>query len=87
MQLTSELEKPTVPYQSIDVPNALRVVRPSLGDNAGVALDRVRHLLGTKDRRTRALPLRRRFDRSFAYDELQAKDPCCRNEVHLRSRR
>jgi len=38
MQLPPELAKPAAPYQNVDVPNALRVMRPPLGDIAGVTL-------------------------------------------------
>jgi predicted hydrocarbon binding protein len=49
MQLPPELAKPAAPYQHVDVPNALRVVRPSLGDNAGVALYRLLRLVALED--------------------------------------
>jgi predicted hydrocarbon binding protein len=48
MQPPPELAKPA-PYQHVDVPNALRVVRPSLGDNAGVALYRLLRLVALED--------------------------------------
>ncbi len=40
MQLPPELSKPAAPYQNVDVPNALRLMRPILGDSAGVAVYR-----------------------------------------------
>lgn len=49
MQPPSEFAKPAASYQHIDVPNALRVVRPSLGDNAGVALYRLLRLVALED--------------------------------------
>ena len=49
MQLPSELAKAAVPYQSIDVPNPLGMVRPSLGDNAGVALYRLLRWVALED--------------------------------------
>jgi predicted hydrocarbon binding protein len=36
-------------YQGVDVTNAMRIVRPSLGDNAGVALYRLLRLVALED--------------------------------------
>jgi uncharacterized protein len=36
-------------HQNVDVTNALRIVRPSLGDNAGVALYRLLRLVALED--------------------------------------
>jgi predicted hydrocarbon binding protein len=49
MQLPSELAKPATPYQKVDVSNALRVLRPSLGGDAGVALYRLLRLVALED--------------------------------------
>jgi uncharacterized protein len=49
MQLPPELSKPAAPYQHVDVANALRVMRPSLGDNAGVASYRLLRLVALED--------------------------------------
>jgi predicted hydrocarbon binding protein len=49
MQVPSELVKPATPYQPVDVTNALRVLRPSLGGDAGVALYRLLRLVALED--------------------------------------
>jgi predicted hydrocarbon binding protein len=49
MQVPSELAKPATPYQNVDVTNALRVLRPSLGGDAGVALYRLLRLVALED--------------------------------------
>jgi uncharacterized protein len=41
--------KPRVQHQNVDVANALHIVRPSLGDNAGVALYRLLRLVALED--------------------------------------
>jgi len=41
--------KPKAAYSSVDVSNALRIVRPSLGDDAGVALYRLLRLVALED--------------------------------------
>lgn len=45
----SEILKPAVAHKNIDVPNALRVMRPTLGDSAGVALYRLLRLVALED--------------------------------------
>jgi predicted hydrocarbon binding protein len=49
MQLPAEQAKPTTPYQHVEVSNALRVLRPSLGADAGVALYRLLRLVALED--------------------------------------
>jgi predicted hydrocarbon binding protein len=49
MQVPSELVKPATPYQAVDVTNALRVLRPTLGGDAGVALYRLLRLVALED--------------------------------------
>lgn len=49
MQANSPAEQIPVAHRSIDVANALRVVRPSLGDDAGVALYRLLRLVALED--------------------------------------
>jgi hypothetical protein len=50
MQLPSELADPLRPTSQSNVPNALRVLRPTLGDNAGAALYRLLRLFATETR-------------------------------------
>lgn len=42
-------ETPKAPYQGVDVANALQILRPSLGDSAGVALYRLLRLVALED--------------------------------------
>ena len=47
--LTQPDTKVAAAYQSVDVSNALNIVRPSFGDNAGVALYRLLRLVALED--------------------------------------
>lgn len=49
MQTPSGVTKPSTPYQGVDVTNALQVIRPQLGDSAGVALYRLLRLVALED--------------------------------------
>jgi len=49
MQNETETRSASRPHVNIDVTNALRVVRPTLGDNAGVALYRLLRLVALED--------------------------------------
>ncbi len=49
MQIPPELTRPVQPYQGVDIANALQVVRPTLGDSAGVALYRLLRLVALED--------------------------------------
>src|ERR1700755_3562070 len=49
MQTPAEILKPAVPHRNVDVSNALRVMRPTLGDSAGVALYRLLRLVALED--------------------------------------
>lgn len=44
-----EKSPPRAPMQNIEVANAIRVVRPTLGDNAGIALYRLLRLVALED--------------------------------------
>jgi uncharacterized protein len=44
-----EIPKPAAPYQGVDVANAMQILRPSLGDSAGVALYRLLRLVALED--------------------------------------
>ncbi|HEX4353686.1 MAG TPA: V4R domain-containing protein [Polyangiales bacterium] len=49
MQTDADINTPGPVRQNIDVANALRVVRPTLGDDAGVALYRLLRLVALED--------------------------------------
>lgn len=50
MQTEADMITPARPvHQNVDVANALRIVRPTLGDNAGVALYRLLRLVALED--------------------------------------
>jgi uncharacterized protein len=49
MQNETERTRPQVAHQNVDVANALRVVRPTLGNDAGVALYRLLRLVALED--------------------------------------
>jgi len=49
MASVTELDIKPRQYQNVDVANALHIVRPSLGDNAGVALYRLLRLVALED--------------------------------------
>jgi predicted hydrocarbon binding protein len=49
MRAEPDLNIPAPPRQNVDVANALRVVRPTLGDDAGVALYRLLRLVALED--------------------------------------
>jgi predicted hydrocarbon binding protein len=49
MQNEIERPQPSAPHRNVDVANALRVVRPTLGNDAGVALYRLLRLVALED--------------------------------------
>jgi uncharacterized protein len=49
MQTQADAVKPATPHRNVDVANALQVLRPSLGDQAGVALYRLLRLVALED--------------------------------------
>lgn len=49
MQTPPDLSRPATTYQGVNVSNALQVLRPSLGDSAGVALYRLLRLVALED--------------------------------------
>lgn len=49
MPTPSDAAKTNNPYQGVDVTNALQVIRPQLGDTAGVALYRLLRLVALED--------------------------------------
>jgi hypothetical protein len=47
--LAAALEQAAIPHRNVDVGNALKVVRPSLGNEAGIALYRLLRLVALED--------------------------------------
>jgi predicted hydrocarbon binding protein len=47
--LAAALEQAAIPHRNVDVANALKVVRPSLGNEAGIALYRLLRLVALED--------------------------------------
>jgi hypothetical protein len=64
MQPPLKLMKVATPYQSPAVSKALRLVRPSLGDSAAIAPDRLPRLVALED-----------TDDRVPHDDLPAEDP------------
>jgi hypothetical protein len=70
MQPPLKLMKVATPYQSLAVSNALRLVRPSRGDSAAVAPDRLPRLVALQDTDDRVA-----HDDHLAED-LRGEDEC-----------